>query len=58
MSSLIEPENAFQINHSDKSFHVYSHSKADKGNWISNLNKQIAKISKSINSISNDAYTV
>ena len=41
-----EPENAFQINHCDKSFHVYAHSKADKSNWISNLNKQISKINK------------
>lgn len=44
--SELKPENAFQINHCDKSFHVYTHSKADKTNWITNLNKQISKINR------------
>jgi hypothetical protein len=42
----LKPENAFQINHADKSFHVYALSKADKVNWMSNLTKQINKFSK------------
>lgn len=39
-----DSENAFQINHADKSFHVYAQSKADKSNWISNLTKQINRL--------------
>lgn len=41
-----ELENAFQVNHSDKSFHVVAQSRADKVNWLSNLQKQIKKITE------------
>ena len=46
--SLIDPDNAFQINHADKSFHVFAQTRADKTNWIANLTKQINKLNKGI----------
>ncbi|XP_065190028.1 nucleolar protein dao-5-like [Sycon ciliatum] len=39
----VDSENAFQINHMEKSFHVFASSLADKANWIHNLKKYIAK---------------
>ena len=43
MEIVIEEELAFQLNHTDKSFHVFANSVADKNNWITNLRKNIAK---------------
>lgn len=40
----IDSENAFQVNHIDKSFHVVAQSRADKTNWLTNLQKQIKKL--------------
>ena len=37
---------AFQLNHTDKSFHVFANSIADKNNWIANLRKNIGKASQ------------
>ena len=37
---------AFQLNHTDKSFHVFANSVADKNNWIANLRKNISKASQ------------
>lgn len=39
--------NAFQISHSDKSFHVFALSSADKANWLANLHKHINKVAQS-----------
>ncbi|XP_065919970.1 uncharacterized protein [Dysidea avara] len=42
----LEEEMAFQLNHTDKSFHVFANSIADKNNWIANLRKNIGKASQ------------
>lgn len=42
----LEEELAFQLNHTDKSFHVFANSVADKNNWITNLRQNIAKASQ------------
>ena len=39
----LDPANAFQISHADKSFHVFTSSSADKANWLANLNKHISR---------------
>lgn len=44
---LTDVAHAFQINHANKSFHVFALSAADKANWLSNLQKHIAKVSQS-----------
>lgn len=43
---ILEEELAFQLNHTDKSFHVFANTVADKNNWITNLRKNIAKASQ------------
>jgi hypothetical protein len=44
---VAEVNNAFQISHADKSFHVFALSSADKANWLANLHKHINKIAQS-----------
>jgi hypothetical protein len=39
----LDVENSFQINHREKSFHVFASSATDKSNWLSNLKKYITK---------------
>eukprot|EP00118_Oscarella_pearsei_P003101 m.12933 g.12933 ORF g.12933 m.12933 type:complete len:598 (+) comp24408_c0_seq1:59-1852(+) len=39
----LDTDNAFQINHTNKSFHVFAPNLSDKNNWLSNLKKLIAK---------------
>ncbi|XP_065839067.1 pleckstrin homology domain-containing family F member 2-like [Oscarella lobularis] len=49
MSQIYEhwgTDDAFQINHTDKSFHVFAPSLSDKNNWLSNLKKFMAKAQK------------
>ena len=46
----IDPSNAFQISHADKSFHVFASSTADKANWLANLNKHISRAAQLGNS--------
>lgn len=39
----------FQINHADKSFHVYAPSLNDKNNWMTNLKKYITYVCNTVN---------
>jgi hypothetical protein len=41
--NILDVENSFQINHREKSFHVFASSATDKSNWLSNLKKYITK---------------
>ena len=43
---FIDTDNAFQINHTNKSFHVFAPNLSDKNNWLSNLKKFMAKAQK------------
>ncbi|XP_065838573.1 uncharacterized protein [Oscarella lobularis] len=42
----LDTDNAFQINHTNKSFHVFAPNLSDKNNWLSNLKKFMAKAQK------------
>ena len=39
---FIDTDNAFQINHTDKSFHVFTPNLSDKNNWLSTVRPSAA----------------
>eukprot|EP01136_Pigoraptor_vietnamica_P024142 Opistho-1_new@76877 len=46
LGDKFDPNNAFQINHRSKSFHVVAQNATDKANWLANLQKYVERASE------------